>query len=226
MIINVNNVNLYYEVYGEGKPIIMLHGNGESHKIFKKVTEKLKNDFKVYLIDSRAQGQSEKTKEISYNLMALDVIEFIKKLEIEKPILYGFSDGGIIGLLIAIKEPSLLSKLIISGANLEPKGMTRSMVAIIKLGYFFTRNKLYKMMLTEPNITKEDLGKIEVPTFVFAGKKDVIREEHTRFIAENIKNSTLKILEKENHGSYVVNTLKLYETIKEYIYWNVSFSVN
>lgn len=149
--------------------------------------------------------------------MAVDMIEFIKKLKIDKPIVYGFSDGGIIGLLVAIKQPKLLSKLIISGANLNPNGMSRSMLIISKIGYFITRNKLFKMMIKEPNISRKDLEKIEIPTYVLAGEKDVIMEEHTRLIAENIKNSKLEIIPKENHYSYVVHSEKIYDIIKKYI---------
>ena len=111
MLINVNNININYETYGHGNPIILLHGNPiillhgnqESHEIFDKLIDKLKEDYKVYAIDSRCHGKSEDTKEISYNLMCNDVIQIIKKLNIVKPILYGFSDGGIIGILVAIK---------------------------------------------------------------------------------------------------------------------------
>ena len=98
MNINVNNVNLYYEVYGDGDPIMLLHGNSETHEIFDKLIEKLKDKYKVYAIDSRCHGKSEDTKIISYELMRDDVICFIKKLNISKPILYGFSDGGNIGV--------------------------------------------------------------------------------------------------------------------------------
>ena len=217
MNIEVNDIDIYYEVYGEGKPIILLHGNSETHEIFDRLIERLKNNYKVYAIDSRCHGKSEKTEEISYDLMAVDMIEFIKKLKIDKPIVYGFSDGGIIGLLVAIKQPKLLSKLIISGANSNPNGMSRSMLIISKIGYFVTRNKLFKMMIKEPNISRKDLEKIEIPTYVLAGEKDVIMEEHTRLIAENIKNSKLEIIPKENHYSYVVHSEKIYDIIKKYI---------
>lgn len=217
MKISVNNVNIHYEEYGNGKPIILLHGNSETYQIFDKLIIQLKNNYKVYAIDSRCHGESEKTKEISYELMANDVIAFIKKLNVEKPILYGFSDGGIIGLLIAIKEPDLLSKLIISGANLNPNGMSNGMLMISRLIYFITRNKLYKMMMKEPNISLEELKRIVIPTYVLAGEKDVIKKEHTMLIAENILHSKLKIIPNENHGSYIIHSEKLYEMIKEFI---------
>lgn len=217
MKITVNNININYEISGEGKPIILLHGNSETHHIFDVLVEKLKENYKVYAIDSRCHGESDNPKDISYDLMANDIIEFIKKLKIEKPILYGFSDGGIIGLLIAVNEPELLSKLIISGANINPEGMKKSMLHLSKIIYFFTRNKLFKMMIKEPNIKIEDLKKIKTPTVVLAGEKDVILSEHTKLIADNINGSTLEIIPNENHGSYIINSNKLYDIIKKYI---------
>lgn len=217
MKININNININYEVYGEGEPIILLHGNSETHHIFDVLVEKLKENYKVYAIDSRCHGDSDNPQDISYDLMTRDVIEFIKKLKIEKPILYGFSDGGIIGILIAIGERELLSKLIISGANIYPSGMKKSMLYLSKIIYFFTRNKLFKMMIKEPNIKIEDLRKIKTPTVVLAGEKDVILSEHTKLIADNINGSTLEIIPNENHGSYIINSNKLYDIIQKYI---------
>ena len=217
MRILVNNVNLYYEEYGNGQPIILLHGNQETHEIFDKLIDKLKDNYKVYAIDSRCHGKSENPIDISYNLMCDDVIDFIKKLNIEKPILYGFSDGGIIGLLISIKEPHLLSNLIVSGANISPDVLTFWDNLITKTFYFFTRSKYIKMMLNEPNIPLSDLQKIVIPVHVIAGEKDVIKYEHTKLIADNIKNSTLEIVKGEKHGSYIIHSDKIYEIIKKYI---------
>lgn len=217
MNIKVNNVNIYYEVYGEGKPIILLHGNSETHKIFNKLISSLKENYKVYAIDSRCHGKSENTKEISYDLMSEDIIEFIKKLKIDKPIIYGFSDGGITALLIAIKEPNILSKLIISGANLNPRGLKKSFLFIVRIGYTLTRNKKFKMMLKEPNIKIEDLKKIKVPTVILVGEKDIVPIEHTKLIHNNIPNSKLEIITNETHGSYITNSDKIYEIIKKYI---------
>lgn len=217
MEIQVNNVRLYYEEYGSGQPIVLLHGNQETHEIFDKLINKLKDNYKVYAIDSRCHGKSENPKEISYNLMCDDIIDFIKVLNIEKPILYGFSDGGIIGLLIAIKETNLLSNLIISGANITPDVFTFFDNLITKLFYFFTRSKYIKMMLDEPNIPLEDLHRITIPVHVLAGEKDVIKYEHTKLIADNISNSTIEIIKGEKHGSYIIHSDKIYEIIKKYI---------
>ena len=217
MKIFVNNVNLYYETYGEGQPIIMLHGNSETHEIFDKLIDELKNEYKVYAIDSRCHGKSENLMEISYNTMRDDIIEFIKKLNIEKPILYGFSDGGIVGILIAIKEKNLLSKLIVSGANINPGGIKKKDYLFTKLVYFLTRNKLFKMMLEEPNISKKELNSINIPVVVLAGERDCIKSEHTKFIADNIKNSKLEIIKNETQGSYIIHSEKIYGIMKKYL---------
>ena len=153
---------------------------------------------------------------ISYDLMAEDTIAFIKELKISKPTFYGFSDGGIIGLLVSIKEPELLSNLIISGANISPDVFTTFDMLLTKLFYFFTRSKFIKMMLDEPNIPLEDLQKISIPVHVLAGEKDVIKLEHTKLIANNIKNSTLEIIKGEKHGSYIIHSDKIYKIIKKY----------
>ena len=217
MKVNVNEININYEVYGEGQPIILLHGNSENLNIFDKLVEQLKNEYKVYAIDSRCHGQSDDPAEISYDLMAQDVIEFIKTLNLDKPILYGFSDGGIIGILVAIKEPDILSKAIVSGANVTPDALSKFFIIITKIVGFFTKNKLFKMMENEPNISLEELQSIKIPVHVLAGEKDVIKLEHTKMIAENIPNSTLEIIAGEDHGSYIVHSEKLYDILKKYI---------
>ena len=217
MLVEVNNININYEVCGQGSPIILLHGNQETHEIFDKLIEKMQVNYTVYALDSRCHGKSDNPDKISYNLMAEDTIAFIKKLKISKPILYGFSDGGIVGLLIAIKEPDILSNLIISGANITPDATTKLDTILTKLFYFFTKNKLIKMMLDEPNIPLEDLQRITIPVHVLAGEKDVIRLNHTKLIADNIKNSTLEIVKGENHGSYIIHSDKIYGIIKKYL---------
>ncbi len=217
MTIKINQINLNYEVHGEGKPLIFLHGNGESLNIFRGVIPLLENKFKMYLIDSRCHGKSDDTKDITYELMRDDIIAFIKALNISKPLIYGFSDGGIIALEIAIKEPKLLSKIIISGPNLNPRGFKLLMRLYVNLGYLFTQNKLFKLMKEEPNISLKELQKIVIPTVILAGSKDIIKKKHLEAIKSNIANAKLKIINGETHTSYVHNSTKLVSLIKEYL---------
>lgn len=217
MIQRVNGIDLWYEKTGNGPPILLLHGNGESHKIFQVLTSQMKDKYTVYALDSRDHGQSGKTRELSYNLMAEDTAQFILALKLQKPLLYGFSDGGIIGLLLASKYPELLSKLVISGASKNPDSTRRSWDILFKIIYFFSRSRKYKLMLTEPHITAQELQRIRIPVLVLAGEKDIIKEEDTRFIAGNIPGSVLKILKNENHMSYVVGSPKLFYEMEAFL---------
>jgi len=212
MFTKINNLNINYEEKGSGRPLIMVHGNGEDLSIFNEASEVLKDHFKVYLIDSRDHGKSEKTKDIRYELMADDVKEFIRQKDLDDVVFYGFSDGGIIGLLLC-QDCDRVSRLIISGANITPNGVKAGFRFLIKVLYFFTRDKKMELMLKEPHISKEDLGKIKVKTTVIAGEKDLIYEEETKTIADNIKNARLLILPDEGHGSYIVHKTKIADII-------------
>lgn len=217
MNINVNNIDLYYEVIGSGDPLIMIHGNSENHEIFDKAAELLSQHFTCYLIDSRGHGKSQKVTEFHYEEMAEDVYQFIQALSLKNVTYYGFSDGGIIGILLASKYPDLFKKMIISGANTRPDAIKKRLCVIFKIIYWFNKSPLFKLMLTEPHITKEQLQSIQVPTLVLAGSKDLVLEEDTRYIAEMIPDSTLKIIEGEDHGSYIVHKTKVAELILEYV---------
>lgn len=216
MILKINEIDLFYEKYGSGHPIILVHGNGENHNIFDKIIPMLSDYFTVYAVDLRGHGKSSKINEYNYQDMADDIICFVKELQLKNPIYYGFSDGGIIGLLIASQHQNLLSHLIISGANTCPHGLKNKWYYLFKLIYLLTRDKKMEMMLTQPNISKEELEKITIPTLVLAGSNDMISEDNTKEIAQYIKNSTLNILEGETHSSYVVHSPKLFDLIKSF----------
>jgi pimeloyl-ACP methyl ester carboxylesterase len=217
MLLKVNGIELFYEQSGQGRPIILLHGNGESHKIFDKLVNQLNHKYTVYAIDSRGHGESTKVTELDYNTMAEDIAGFIKALQLDRPILYGFSDGGIIGLIIAFRYPELLSKLVVSGANIQPDGVKKRHIIMFRIIYFLTRSRNFKMMLTQPDISEEELGRITVETMVLAGSNDMIAEKHTKQIANAIPQSTLEIIDGETHSSYVVHSEKLYGIIRLFV---------
>lgn len=217
MEISVNNVKLYYEVSGEGAPLILLHGNGESHKIFDRFVTDLDGRYTAYAIDSRCHGESQRKLPLSYGLMTDDVAGFITKLKIDKPTVIGFSDGGIICLLLAVKYPELVGKIIALGANATPDGLNPRLTRIMKILYKIIRSPKLKMMLTEPDITKEQLSAVSVPTVIVAGSNDMITAEHTKYIADNIPSAVLNILEGEGHASYVINSPKLYKVLRKFI---------
>jgi len=218
MLIDVNGVTLYYEKHGSGAPLLLLHGNGESHRIFDGLCGRLEGDFAVYAVDSRGHGGSTKVETLSYEDMARDIICFSEKLGLEKPVLYGFSDGGITGLMTAIMRPELLGRLICSGANVTPEGLRPGFRALCRVCWFFTRSPLFRMMLDEPHIADESLSTIITPTVLIAGERDLVKEAHTRHIAACVPGAVLKILPGESHESYVLDNEKLYGVLKPYLY--------
>lgn len=215
MYIEVNSVKLYYEKCGSGAPLILTHCNSMSHKIFHPAIKKLSKHFTVYAVDSRDHGKSTKVKTLHYAEMVQDMYEFITKLNIEKPIFYGFSDGGIIGIMLAAKYPDLLSKLIISGASINPASTKPLPMFFFRLGAFFVPTDKMKLMLREPNITEKELRSINIPTLVTCGSHDVIKPSHSRYIADNIPDAKLKIFNGQGHSGYIMYSTKIADCIIE-----------
>jgi len=217
MIAFVNGIEIYYEICGEGTPMILLHGNGEDHEIFDRFTNDLERDHRVYMIDTRGHGRSGRTDSFHYSDMAEDVAAFIRELDIKKPLVYGFSDGGIVGLMLASKYTGILSGLISSGPNLSPKDLKRTSRLWMRLQYAFKKDPLLKLMLDEPNITAEDLGKIDVPVLITMGENDIIPFFRAEHIAEKIPNGRLVIAKGEDHTSYVIHSEKLFPLVSDFI---------
>ena len=130
MNVQVNGVILYYEKQGSGPPLVLLHGNGEDGRIFDRTAEVLAPHYTVYTIDSRCHGKSSRNVPLSYDLMAADVLAFSKALKLEKPVICGFSDGGIVALLAAIRAPELPGALIACGANTGAPGYGASLPGV------------------------------------------------------------------------------------------------
>lgn len=211
----VNNLDLYYEKAGAGQSLILLHGNGETHGIFDKAIPLLAEHFTVYALDSRGHGQSDAPAVYHYEDMAEDVKCFIEALGPERPILYGFSDGGIIGLLLAAAYPQLLSRMVISGANIVPEGIRTGWLKLFQAINAIVKEPKMDMMLREPQITADMLERTTIPTTVLAGSRDMVKRSHTEYIAAHIPRSTLHILPGEGHGSYILHSTKIARLILE-----------
>lgn len=205
--IQVNGVILHYEVVGKGKPVVLVHGNGGSHNDFHvEIRQLAEAGYQVYGLDSRGQGANAPLNEYHYDDMAEDVYQFIMQLGLKRPAFYGWSDGGVIGLLLELAHPGTVSLMVISGTNLTANGMRPDVIAYYRKIYEEAPTPLYKMMLTEPNIDAERLRNIRVPVLVTAGSEDGILESDTRTIADRLPNSRLMILEGEDHCSYIVDS--------------------
>ena len=162
-----------------------------------------------------ALAYERKTAELHYDDMAEDMIAFMDALDLQDVIFYGFSDGGIVGLIAAAKCPRITT-LITSGANVTPDGVSGSIQLLIKVLYHFKKDPMYALMLNEPHISDELLGRITAKTLVLAGKGDLVKEKETRHIAETIPGAKLQILKGEGHGSYIVHNEKIARLIMDF----------
>ena len=208
MIANCGEVQLYYEKSGQGRPLVLVHGNGEDHSIFNEAAALLRERFTCYALDSRGHGRSSRGVPLHYRAMAADLCAFLEALDLRDVLLYGFSDGGIVGLLAA-GMTERITGLAVSGANLSPRGVKESLRLRIALENLLRPNPLLQLMLREPDISDEELRSIRAKTLVLAGSGDLIRERETRHIAETVPGASLRILPGEDHGSYIVHSEKI-----------------
>ena len=206
---SVNGIKLYYETYGTGEPLILLHGNGGSVNSFSKQIPFFEKYYQVIAIDSRLQGKSGGSPDnISYDLMASDFCALLDYLHIGSANVLGWSDGGIDGIIMALNCPEKVKKLAISGANTVPDSSAVTDADIRSMIDFVTNNKtaskteiaLTKMMIDQPNIPYKSLKQIHCPVLVMAGDHDMIKPEHTLKIFQSIPSASLCIFPDSNHG--------------------------
>lgn len=205
--IEVNGVSLHYAVMGEGRPVILVHGNGESHDLFDtQIGQLTEAGYRVYAPDSRVHGANEPLSEYHYADMAEDMYQFIQALGLGTPAFYGHSDGGIIGLLLEILHPGTLGLLAASGANLSPAGLSKDFINKYSEINRQSPDPLLTLMLTEPDIEPKMLQNINIPVLITVGEKDLILPEETRRIVDHLKDVKLVVLDGEDHGSYIENS--------------------
>jgi pimeloyl-ACP methyl ester carboxylesterase len=216
---DIRGFKMYCEVYGTGKPLLIIHGNGGSISNFVNQIPYFSKKYKVIVADSRAQGKSaDNGDSLTYEMMADDYAALLDAMKIDSAYVIGWSDGGINGLLLAIRHPEKVKKLATTGANLVPdttavpqeiwnmvmpeynsaKLMTNR-TAQQKTGW-----KLLRLLIEQPHIPLTDLHTINCPTLVIGGDHDVIKEEHTMLIYKNIPKAYLWILPNSGHSTPVV----------------------
>lgn len=197
------DVNLYFLEKGNGDPLILLHGNGEYCTYFSHQIEYFSNKFRVIAVDTRGHGKSPRgTLPFTIGQFAEDLNKLMDEMEIPKATILGFSDGANIAMKFALKYPQRVKALILNGGNLNPRGVKAGVQIPIEIGYRISRlfpkaklkTELLGLMVNEPNITTGELSQINAPTLVICGTKDMIKEDHTREIAESIPNAKLSII--------------------------------
>ncbi|MBR4452059.1 MAG: alpha/beta hydrolase, partial [Clostridia bacterium] len=190
--IQLSQVKMHYRIYGSGKtPLVLIHGNGGSVNSLKEAASYLANDYTVYLPESRCHGQSSDPGEISYELMATDLKEFIEAMGLEKPVIMGHSDGGINAITLAAMYPDIPGAIISTGANSHPKTFKLYFPLGVAVKNLFKPDKLNDMMLTLPDFTPEYLSRITCPAYIVGGQFDIMWISDTVYIHENIKGSDM-----------------------------------
>lgn len=205
------DIQLYVREEGAGTPLILLHGNGESGEYFAHQISHFSSNYRVLAIDTRGQGKSPRgVKPFTISQFVEDLHDYMEEERIEKAHILGFSDGGNIALMFTLAYPERVEKLILNGANLNPKGVKRRFQIPIEAGYWIAslfakksqkareHAELMGLMVKEPNILPEHLKKIKSPTLVIAGTKDMIVEKHTRLIHQSIPGAQLVLMEGDH----------------------------
>lgn len=213
--VNIRGFKMYYETYGKGDPLLMMHGNGGSINDFTYQIPYFAKDYQVIVADNRAHGKSiDMSDSLSYEMMADDFNALLDALHLDSCYIIGWSDGGINGLLLAMRHPKKVKKLAVTGATLRPdttaievfvyKNTFEQRDALTKLPVTAkTKNalKLVNLLAEEPNISVEQLRYIQCPTLVIGDDHDVALAQHTLSIAAAIPKSYLWILPNSGHST-------------------------
>jgi len=207
-----DGVRLYYEVYGTGEPLLLVHGNGASIGWFRAQIDYFRNGYQVIAIDSRDHGKSsDSADKITYEKMTDDLAALLDHLKAPPAYVLGWSDGAIEGLLLAIRHPEKVKKIAAMAANLYPEGLhlqcielIKSMVSAVPPSERETPQgkrelKVTQMMLDEPHIDPRALEAITEPTLVLALDHDIISDEHTLEIYHHLRNAELCIFPNATH---------------------------
>ncbi|CAM1357257.1 MULTISPECIES: alpha/beta fold hydrolase [Tenacibaculum] len=217
--VKINGANIYYEEYGKGEPLLIIHGCGADIKAMEYQIDYFKDKYRVIVADSRGQGKSElKTDSLTYTQMTKDFVELIKYLKLDAVNILGWSDGGILALKIGITNEVKVNKIVTMGANLRPdttavnswaleqvREMHAETLTMIMKGDtskdWKTELQLDRMLLTQPNISHLELKKIKASVLIMNGDRDIIKNKHAVEIFSNLSTAQLCIMPGTNHGA-------------------------
>lgn len=216
-----DGARIYYAAYGAGAPVILLHGGLASQRYWgNQVGPLVRDHHRVILIDSRGHGRSTRDdRPYTYELMASDVVAVMDTLRIRRAAVVGWSDGAIIGLVMALKDPARLTRVFAFAANMDPSGVKPDTMTNPTFARFIAEAQasyarisptpaafnafeaaITRMWDTEPNYSAADLKRIATPTAIVDGDHDeAIKREHTEYLARTIPGASLIILKDVSH---------------------------
>ena len=220
---SVNGIRMYYETYGKGETLVLLHGGAGSGAQFEKQIPALAAKFRLVVPDACAQGRtSDRPGPLTYHAMAEDVRALLDRLHVRRASVLGWSDGGVVALDLAMHHPERVDRVVTFGANFRADGLNAPDVAWNRTAtaadfgpgmrtfydsvapdtahYEVAMNKVIALWRDEPNWNAADLGRIRARTLVVAGEHDVVRPDHTEALARAIPGSTLWIVPGASHS--------------------------
>lgn len=234
---NVNGVRLYYAVYGHGQPVLMLHGGLGNSNYWGAQVQELSKRYAVIVMDSRGHGRSTRSKQTyTYELMESDVIGLLDQLKVRQVSLIGWSDGGIIGLVMAIRHPERLKRVFAFGANSDPSGVNPKLGDSVNFNRYIARTEVEygqlsktpngfsgfveaigKMWASEPHITGQ-LNNIRLPITIADGQYDeAILRNHTVMMAKAIRGANLVILPNVSHFAMLQNPAEFNAALETFL---------
>jgi pimeloyl-ACP methyl ester carboxylesterase len=233
----VNGIKIWYAEFGKGEPAILLHGGLGNSSYWGHQVPVLAKHYRVIVMDSRGHGRSTRDEQpFGYDLMASDVLGLMDHLEIEKAAIVGWSDGGIIGLDIAIHHPERLTRLFAFAANSDPSGVKDVSKSPVFTAYIARAEKEYeklsptpkeyksfldqigKMWQTQPHFTNEQLEGIKVPTWIVdADHDEAIKRENTLYMADTIPEAGLLIQPDVSHFSFLQDPVQFNENVLHFL---------
>ena len=216
----VNGIEMYYAVFGEGAPVLLIHGGLGHADIWANQVSDLAKDHKVIVADSRGHGRSTRNADpFGYDLMASDYLALLDTLKVDKVDLVGWSDGGIIGIDIALHHPERLNRVFAHAANVTTDGVDPAVMENATFNAYIERcaadyarlsptpgefdafvGQIGHMWESQPNWTDEELSKITTPITIVLGDHDeAITRAHTDHMAKVIPGAKLVILPDVSH---------------------------
>jgi pimeloyl-ACP methyl ester carboxylesterase len=236
----LRGIRMYYEVHGRGRALLLLHGGTGDGTQFAKQVPAFQGEYRVIVPDLRAQGRTtDGPGPLSYHVMAEDVVALLDRLHVRTTDIMGWSDGGIVGLDIAIHHPDRVRHLVTFGANFQPDGLLPEEVrwgATASAGdlgpavrleyqrmapdpahYEVAMNKILAMWRIEPRFTMDELHSIRARTLIAAGEHDLVRPDHSEALARAISGARLWIVPGASHGAMLEQPDLVNRTVLDFL---------
>lgn len=211
--------DLHVETAGTGRPLLLIHGNSEDLHYFDHNVPTFAQARYVVAMDCRGQGRSQRgSGPLTLDRMAEDAAEVIRSISLPDEAgrvpfdVLGFSDGANVAMLVAIRHPEMVHRLVLNSGNIAVDGMVRRLrwklrlldrclrIKNRRLARITREHELLRLMLDPPGISPDELTRLHMPTLVIAGSRDVIRRAHTRMIAALIPGAQLRIVRRGTHS--------------------------